>query len=98
MTNVKVYGEARGTTGTSPYNIGEVRNTLRYGYVNLLKKNDEGRVLSGTQFDIYKKNAGDSSVFVKTVSTNSDGKIDQSECGTSLIYGDYIIKGKSGCQ
>lgn len=95
VTNVKVYGEARGTTGTSPYNIGEVRNTLRYGYVNLLKKNDEGRVLSGTQFDIYKKNAGDSSVFVKTVSTNSDGKIDQSECGTSLIYGDYIIKEKA---
>lgn len=95
VTNVKVYGEARGTTGTSPYNIGEVRNTLRYGYVNLLKKNDEGRVLSGTQFDIYKKNAGDSSVFVKTVTTNSDGKIDQSECGTSLIYGDYIIKEKA---
>lgn len=95
VTNVKVYGEARNTTGTSPYNIGEVRNTLRYGYVNLLKKNDEGQVLSGTQFDIYKKNAGDSSVFVKTVTTNSDGKIDQSECGTSLIYGDYIIKEKA---
>lgn len=95
VTNVKVYGEARSTTGTSPYNIGEVRNTLRYGYVNLLKKNEEGQVLSGTQFDIYKKNADDSSVFVKTVTTNSDGKIDQSECGTALIYGNYIIKEKA---
>lgn len=99
VTNVKVYDkvydEARSTTGTSPYNIGEVRNTLRYGYVNLLKKNEEGQVLSGTQFDIYKKNADDSSVFVKTVTTNSDGKIDQSECGTALIYGNYIIKEKA---
>lgn len=96
VENVKVYGEERKATGTSPYNIGDVNNTLRYGYVNLLKKNDDGVTLPGTVFEIYKVNA-DAQVgdFVKEVTTNHDGKIDPADLGTVLIYGDYILKEKA---
>ena len=88
--------DLHGTTKEGNNNI--VTNTIKYGYVNLLKQTDNGENLPGVKFDIYKTDAAGNKTgnAILTLTTDENGKLDKTEMekdGVGLLtYGDYVLE------
>lgn len=88
--------DLHGTTKEGNDNI--VTNTIKYGYVNLLKQTDNGENLPGVKFDIYKTDAAGNKTgnAILTLTTDENGKLDKTEMekdGVGLLtYGDYVLE------
>ncbi|WP_133969285.1 MSCRAMM family protein [Eubacterium limosum] len=88
--------DLHGTTKEGNNNI--VTNTIKYGYVNLLKQTDNGENLPGVEFDIYKTDADGNKTgnAILTLTTDENGKLDKTEMekdGVGLLtYGSYVLE------
>lgn len=88
--------DLHGTTKEGNNNI--VTNTIKYGYINLLKQTDDGENLPGVKFDIYKTDAAGNKTgnAILTLTTDENGKLVKTEMekdGVGLLtYGSYILE------
>lgn len=88
--------DLHGTTKEGNDNI--VTNTIKYGYINLLKQTDDGENLPGVKFDIYKTNADGNKTgnAILTLTTDANGKLDKTEMEKDsvglLTYGNYVLE------
>lgn len=88
--------DLKGTTKEGNNNI--VTNTIKYGYVNLLKQTDNGENLPGVKYDIYKTGVDGNKTgnAILTLTTDENGKLDKTEMekdGAGLLtYGSYVLE------
>lgn len=88
--------DLHGTTKEGNNNI--VTNTIKYGYVNLLKQTDDGENLPGVEFDIYKTDADGNKTgnAILTLTTDENGKLVKTEMKKDsvglLTYGNYVLE------
>lgn len=88
--------DLHGTTKEGNNNI--VTNTIKYGYVNLLKQTDNGENLPGVEFDIYKTDADGNKTgnAILTLTTDENGKLEKTEMEKDsvglLTYGNYVLE------
>lgn len=93
---VDANGQIQGLTGTSDNNI--ITNTIKYGYVNLLKQTDDKENLPGVKFGIFKTDVDGNAIgdAIRTLTTDANGKLDKGEMqenGVGLLtYGSYVLK------